>query len=92
MHQTQNVEHPEDFIRKATQEISETIGKKTLKNPTGIQKARDVRRNSSPSSPSSLQPVVPPNGKVSLVAETSGGFTPFWMSKVAKFQTPPLFS
>jgi len=32
MHQTQNVEHPEDFIRKATQEISENIGKETMKN------------------------------------------------------------
>ena len=32
MHQTQNVEHPEDFIRKATQEISENIGKETMKH------------------------------------------------------------
>ena len=31
MHQTQNVEHPEDFIRTATQEISENIGKKPWK-------------------------------------------------------------
>ena len=79
---------PKDFKNSNPRNIGNNR-EKTLKHPTGIQKARDVRRNSSPSSPSSLQPVVPPNGKVSLVAETSGGFTPFWMSKVAKFQTPP---